>query len=292
MPSIPGSHYAVVQELLNAMGLDVDELAQLIRKVDGKHTLGAGALAEHIAEWLAIRVQAYYLPNLVRYCYECGHVGSVPAGAVSCCPDGSAAQHIHVQAALQAHAGFLTLIGQGQQSAAEEAKQRELVREQFIGWKARTLAEDDRDYAVFEAGFFAAQDVSAAGMRATRALAQHEADCVEACKEEVAHLGAELAQQRAVIAAKDAELAQVSTNRPQPDGLVAPLREAERLVGLSFARLSRLSPGGPQAWVGAWGEYQDMGRLMCKLRELADRVERRSAPVRRRSHKNSTTRSA
>ena len=32
---------------------DVDALAQFIREIDGKHQLGAGALAERIVEWLA-----------------------------------------------------------------------------------------------------------------------------------------------------------------------------------------------------------------------------------------------
>lgn len=31
----------------------VDELAQFIRQIDGDHRMGAGALAEHICEWLA-----------------------------------------------------------------------------------------------------------------------------------------------------------------------------------------------------------------------------------------------
>lgn len=31
---------------------DVDALAQFIREVDGSHQLGAGVLAERIAEWL------------------------------------------------------------------------------------------------------------------------------------------------------------------------------------------------------------------------------------------------
>jgi hypothetical protein len=32
---------------------DVDALAQEIRRVDGNNTMGAGALAEHIVEWLS-----------------------------------------------------------------------------------------------------------------------------------------------------------------------------------------------------------------------------------------------
>lgn len=32
---------------------DVDDLAQFIRQIDGKNSMGAGALAEHICEWLA-----------------------------------------------------------------------------------------------------------------------------------------------------------------------------------------------------------------------------------------------
>lgn len=39
-------------------GPDVDDLAQFIRQIDGNHTMGAGALAERIVEWLAARPQA------------------------------------------------------------------------------------------------------------------------------------------------------------------------------------------------------------------------------------------
>lgn len=42
---IRGNHAA-------AMAPDVDALAQFIRQVDGKHTMGAGALAQHICDWL------------------------------------------------------------------------------------------------------------------------------------------------------------------------------------------------------------------------------------------------
>lgn len=37
---------------------DVDALAQFIREVDGSHQLGAGVLAERIAEWLAAAPEA------------------------------------------------------------------------------------------------------------------------------------------------------------------------------------------------------------------------------------------
>ena len=37
---------------------DVDALAQFIREIDGKHQLGAGALAERIVEWLAAAPEA------------------------------------------------------------------------------------------------------------------------------------------------------------------------------------------------------------------------------------------
>ena len=36
------------------MKADPDSLAHFIRKVDGNNTLGAGALAENICQWLAI----------------------------------------------------------------------------------------------------------------------------------------------------------------------------------------------------------------------------------------------
>jgi hypothetical protein len=32
---------------------DVDALAQFIRSIDGRNSMGAGVLAEHICEWLA-----------------------------------------------------------------------------------------------------------------------------------------------------------------------------------------------------------------------------------------------
>lgn len=38
------------------MPVDVDALAQFIRKVDGNNRMGAGALAEKISEWLAVSV--------------------------------------------------------------------------------------------------------------------------------------------------------------------------------------------------------------------------------------------
>jgi len=37
---------------------DVDDLAQFIRQIDGNHRMGAGALAEHICEWLTAAPQA------------------------------------------------------------------------------------------------------------------------------------------------------------------------------------------------------------------------------------------
>lgn len=47
------------------------------------------------------------MTDLVRYCYECGSIGEVPAGARDCCPDGNHATRIHPEIAAQAHAGFL-----------------------------------------------------------------------------------------------------------------------------------------------------------------------------------------
>lgn len=41
---------------------DVDALAQFIREIDGKHQLGAGALAERIVEWLAAAPEAKQCP--------------------------------------------------------------------------------------------------------------------------------------------------------------------------------------------------------------------------------------
>lgn len=42
----------------------IDDLAQEIRRVDGSHSLGAGALAEALSPWLAAhdaRIEAHYL---------------------------------------------------------------------------------------------------------------------------------------------------------------------------------------------------------------------------------------
>ena len=51
LPDLPGA-----QPAPNAP--DVDALAQFIREIDGKHQLGAGALAERIVEWLAAAPEA------------------------------------------------------------------------------------------------------------------------------------------------------------------------------------------------------------------------------------------
>lgn len=54
---IPQEWYAAARELLAAApGIDVDALAQEIRRVDGTHSLGAGALAEALVEWLSRHV--------------------------------------------------------------------------------------------------------------------------------------------------------------------------------------------------------------------------------------------
>ena len=54
-----------------------------------------------------------------------------------------------------------------------------------------------------------------------------------------------------------------------------PLRDAERLIGLSLSRLSDMRPGGIKAWPGAWGEYKRLAQLMVKTRALADYIEER-----------------
>lgn len=40
--------------------VDVDALAQFIRKIDGDNRMGAGTLAEHIAEWLELDALPIY----------------------------------------------------------------------------------------------------------------------------------------------------------------------------------------------------------------------------------------
>lgn len=47
--------------------------------------------------------------NLVRYCYECGHVGAVLPSSIDCCPDGYHAQWVHPEVADQAALGFRAL---------------------------------------------------------------------------------------------------------------------------------------------------------------------------------------
>lgn len=41
---------------------DVDDLAQFIRQIDGQNSMGAGALAERICEWLALRPAQQAVP--------------------------------------------------------------------------------------------------------------------------------------------------------------------------------------------------------------------------------------
>lgn len=54
---------------------EIDELAQFIRGIDGKHNMGAGALAEKIIEWQATRravpAQASAPDSDVVHCYIC-----------------------------------------------------------------------------------------------------------------------------------------------------------------------------------------------------------------------------
>jgi hypothetical protein len=47
--------------------------------------------------------------KLVRYCFECGSIGPVPAGAIDCCPDGAHAAQVPLGVAEQAQVGFATL---------------------------------------------------------------------------------------------------------------------------------------------------------------------------------------
>lgn len=46
--------------------------------------------------------------EMTRYCFECGHVGPVPIGAISCCPDGCHAIDVPIPLAMQAKRGFHT----------------------------------------------------------------------------------------------------------------------------------------------------------------------------------------
>lgn len=56
-------HWSPLYALPGAQNVpDVDALAQFIREIDGKHRLGAGALAERIVEWLAAAPEANPCP--------------------------------------------------------------------------------------------------------------------------------------------------------------------------------------------------------------------------------------
>lgn len=50
--------------------------------------------------------------NLIRYCFECGHIGEVPPGARDCCPDGNHAVMVPQELAEQAQLGFNQRIGE------------------------------------------------------------------------------------------------------------------------------------------------------------------------------------
>ena len=56
--AFPDGKYALYAHLGAQNVPDVDALAQLIREIDGKHQLGAGALAERIVEWFAAAPEA------------------------------------------------------------------------------------------------------------------------------------------------------------------------------------------------------------------------------------------
>jgi hypothetical protein len=50
--------------------VEIDALAQFIRKVDGDNRMGSGTLAEHIAEWLDLDAQPVYDEAKERELFE------------------------------------------------------------------------------------------------------------------------------------------------------------------------------------------------------------------------------
>lgn len=64
-----------------------------------------------------------------------------------------------------------------------------------------------------------------------------------------------------------------------------PLRDAERAIGLSLARMGAIGPGGRNAWVGAWQEYKKLAQLMLKTRALADKIQRMETGIHVRRRK-------
>jgi hypothetical protein len=58
------------------------------------------------------------------------------------------------------------------------------------------------------------------------------------------------------------------------NSISAPLRDAERQIGIALARLGALGPGSNKAWVGALCEYKKLAGLLLKTRALAEQIER------------------
>lgn len=53
----------------------------------------------------------------------------------------------------------------------------------------------------------------------------------------------------------------------------AALAEAEDAVAKAFSVMGNAGPGGRFLWPGAWGEYQKLGKLLCRMRTLRKRAE-------------------
>jgi hypothetical protein len=64
-------------------------------------------------------------------------------------------------------------------------------------------------------------------------------------------------------------------NTPQNEEVSKPLKEAAKQLEIAFCRLGKLGPGGSKVWIGAWGDYKKIAKLMVKVRTLAENVERK-----------------
>lgn len=89
------------------MKIDPDALAQFIRKIDGNNSLGAGALAERICEWLAPSDDAeplmsgWLLENIES------KVSDLDPDAESCVSNGDVLELVKAVRTLQVRQGIL-----------------------------------------------------------------------------------------------------------------------------------------------------------------------------------------
>jgi hypothetical protein len=66
----------------------------------------------------------------------------------------------------------------------------------------------------------------------------------------------------------------------------AELRKAQQHIVIAFGKLSKMGPGGNTTWIGAWCEYQKLGRLLARTQDLAARIERKEKLLNKRGISN------